>query len=162
MPTHGFALPPDDAGGLGRRRSAPGHARMFVYWSTVSAWAGALRAIGGREPSGRGFLTRSDGGPRRAEGRQTLRTARAISARAWCVRRSFAGRASSCVARNLPGSSEASLKTTDERYPLDRPRHPPGRQLDGLPGGGTRVIMRPFWRCRRRLGLCSAWAGVGR
>ena len=31
----------------------------------------ALRAAGGREPSDRGFLTRSDGGPRRAEGRRT-------------------------------------------------------------------------------------------
>ena len=29
----------------------------------------------------------------------------------------------------------------DERYPLDRPRHPSGRQLDGLPCGGARTSM---------------------
>jgi hypothetical protein len=46
----------------------------------------------------------------------------------------------------------------DGRFPLDRPRHPSGRQLDGLPGGGTRVSMRAFWRCRMRLGLSPAWA----
>ena len=86
MGTRTRACPrPEEAGELGRRRSAPGHARNCSVWSTVSAWAGALRAAGGREPSDRGFLTRSDGGPRRAEGWQTLRTARAISARAWCA-----------------------------------------------------------------------------
>jgi len=48
-----------------------------------------------------------------------------------------------------PGPSRrSSLKTTDKRFPLDRPRHPSGRQLDGLPGGGTRVIMRAVWARR--------------
>ena len=33
----------------------------------------------------------------------------------------------------------------DERYPLDRPHRPSGRQLDGLPSGGA----------RRSMGVCA-------
>jgi hypothetical protein len=49
-------------------------------------------------------------------------TMRAISARIFRVRRSFTAWVSSCVARNLPRSVvKASLKTTNERFPLDHP-----------------------------------------
>ena len=89
---------------------------IVVRWSTVSAWAGALRAIGGREPSDRGFLTRSDGGPRRAEGWQTLRTARAISARA-CGALSFGP-------EGLPPSGPDRPKPLLRTPTFRRPTHP--------------------------------------
>jgi len=74
------------------------------------------------------------------KGDEPVRTARAISARACRARRSSAARASS-PAWEEPARDrrEGAPKDPDDRYPLDRPRHPPGRQLDGLPGGGARV-----------------------
>jgi len=65
------------------------------------------------------------------------------------------------VSGNLPGPREASLKTTDERFPLDRPRHPPGRQLDGLPGGGARSSMGAVSDSEDQFGSFRALIGLG-
>jgi hypothetical protein len=151
------------AEGMGRRRSDPGHARNRVCRNTVSAWAGALRAAGGREPSDRGFLTRSDGGPRRAESWQTLRTARAISARAWCAA-SFgpegefppSGPARPRPHPGPPRSADQAIRALRNR-PTDTsrstaPHRPSGRQLDGLPSGGAVLIMGAAWRVGISLG----------
>jgi len=69
-------------------------------------------------------------------------TARAISARACRVRRSFAARASSCVARNpTRPPRRRPLKTTGERFPLDHPKKPSGRRPDAPPvlSGASRI-----------------------
>ena len=69
---HGFSISRGNPLRAGEAAERPGHARCRIVECTVSAWAGALRAAGGREPSDRGFLTRSDRGPRRAGCWRTL------------------------------------------------------------------------------------------
>ena len=114
--------------------------------------------------SGRGVLTRSRlRGPRRAEGKATLPdragdfsprlehwpgVAKGSSRRSGSGFITFGPRRTAPLRQTPPGLQT----TTDGRDPLDRPHPPSGRQLDGLPRGGARVIMREV--CR---GLCRFW-----
>jgi hypothetical protein len=149
---HDFSISRGKPLRAGEAAERPGHARCRIVACTVSAWAGALRAAGGREPSGRGFLTRSDGGPRRAEGRRTPSGPRGRfqpapgafrrSAPRGCSRRPVRTARGPIQDLHAPPTDPKGPSTpAGGRSPLDRPRHPPGRQLDGLPGGGARVIM---------------------
>jgi hypothetical protein len=149
---HGASISRGNPLRAGEAAERPGHARCRIVECTVSAWAGALRAAGGREPSGRGFLTRSDGGPRRAEGRRTPSGPRGRfqpapgafrrSAPRGCSRRPVRTARGPIQDPHAPPTDPRGPSTpAGGRFPLDRPRHPPGRQLDGLPGGGARISM---------------------
>jgi hypothetical protein len=69
--THKCMSPAGEGRRGGEAAERPGHARNVVCRNTVSAWAGALRAAGGRKPSRRGVLTRSRSGPPAGGGEAT-------------------------------------------------------------------------------------------
>ena len=110
------------ARGMGRAAERPGLARMrFV--EIPFRRRRTLRVVFGREPSGRGFLTRSDRGPRRAEG---IATPSGPHGR-------FQPMPVALLDPSPPGfrpmfqgtcpdpSRGRSLKTPDQRFPLDHP-----------------------------------------
>jgi hypothetical protein len=96
---------------------------------------------------GRGVLTRSltFGPPAGGEEATPPDRAGDFSPRLW-RRRTFAASLSSRCFREpvLDRSRRRLRRDPGGRRPLNRPRHPSGRQLDGLPSGGATRIMRSF------------------
>jgi hypothetical protein len=109
----------------GKGAKRPGLARNSFVVSTVSTKTGASRGAVIRKPSDRGFLTRSDGGPRRA-GHWHVPDRRGDFSP--CLPRPpIPSPPGLCpdVSGNLPRpDTKASLKTTGERFPLVHPRKP--------------------------------------
>ena len=103
----------------------------------------ALRAAGGREPSDRGFLTRSDGGPRRAEGRRTPSGPRGrfqpapgaprLSAPRGCSRRPVRLARSPIRDLHVRPTGPTRSRATGRRTLPARPPPPPVRSPAGRP-----------------------------
>jgi hypothetical protein len=152
-------------GEIGEAAERPGQARMsLVVEYRFGRGRSAPRGRFSDEPSRRGVLTRSRLQPPTGGREATLpdragdfspRLARSPGVAKGYSRRSGPGLDAGFPEkdRSAPPDPAGPSTTADGRCPLDRPHHPSGRQLDGLPSGGARDSMRPVSGVMRR--FCS-------